>query len=237
MSEETIVETGIIARTFAAELSVGDGRTVDVQIVPYGERIRHNDGLGGIERGAWYEEEWVSGAFAAQAAAKGRERKVLANMEHEQGIRGVVGHGLALREGADGFYGSFRVHDGPDGDKALMLIEEKILDGISIEAKPLRSVRDRAGVVRRVKAHCVGIAFCRDPAYKSARVLAVREDAEDDVVVIEEDHSELAPRDMDPELVARCRELGVALPARYAHLAETDTSSDEDTSEGDTGGD
>lgn len=236
MSDDTMVETGVIARTFAAELSVVDGRTIDVQIVPYGERIRHNDGLGGIERGQWYEEEWVSGAFATQAAAKGRESKVLVNMEHEQGIRGVVGHGLALREAADGFYGSFRVHDGPDGDKALMLVEEKILDGVSLEAKPLRSVRDRSGVVRRVKAHLVGIALCRDPAYKTARVLAVREDAEDDVMVIE-DHSELGPRDMDPDLVARCRELGVALPARYAHLAETDTSSDEDTSDSDTGGD
>jgi hypothetical protein len=28
----------MIVRTFAAELSAGDGRTVDVRIVPYGER-------------------------------------------------------------------------------------------------------------------------------------------------------------------------------------------------------
>ena len=30
---------GVIVRTFAAELTPGDGRTVDVRIVPYGERI------------------------------------------------------------------------------------------------------------------------------------------------------------------------------------------------------
>jgi HK97 family phage prohead protease len=238
MSDVTI-ETGVIvSRTFAAELTVSDGRTIDVQVVPYGERIRHNDGLGGVPRGEWYEEEWAHGAFREQAAAHGRERHVLVNMEHEQGIRGVVGHGLALREDADALYGSFRLHDGPDGDKALMLVEEKILDGISLEAKPTRNVRDRSGVVRRVKAHLVGIALCRDPAYKTARVLAVRDEADDDeTVVIEEDRSEFVPRDMDPELVARCRDLGVALPPRYAHLAETDTSSDEDTSDSDTGGD
>src|SRR5689334_4916480 len=69
----------VIVRTFAAEMTAGDGRTVDVRIVPYGERITHNDGLGGVPKGVPYTEEWVPGAFAdqARAAEVGRAKHVL----------------------------------------------------------------------------------------------------------------------------------------------------------------
>ena len=47
-------------------------------------------------------------------------------------------------------------------------------------------------------------------------MLAVREE-----VILDE---ELLPIDLDPELVERCRRLGIELPQRYqAHPAESDT--------------
>ena len=63
----------ILHRTFAAELAA-DGRTVDCRIVPYGERITHNDGLGGRPEGEPYEEEWVAGAFTHQLGPRTASR-------------------------------------------------------------------------------------------------------------------------------------------------------------------
>ena len=56
------------------------------------------------------------------------------NFEHEQGISGVIGDGVSLRSQPDGLYGSFEILDGPDGDKALELVNRGKLRGISLEA-------------------------------------------------------------------------------------------------------
>lgn len=222
-------ERPVLHRTYQAELTAGDGRTVDVRIVPYGEQITHNDGLGGVPKGVPYQEEWVYGAFSeqAKAATVGRAKKVLVNFEHGPGLRDVVGHGLVLREAADGYYGSFRLHDTPDGDKALLLINEDILDGVSMEVpyQTVKSVRAKNGVIQRVKGHLQGIALTRHGAYQGATVLAVREEAE----IVDEELLPVAP---DPELIARCQRLGIKLPQRYqAHPAETDTPAESGTSE------
>ncbi len=220
-------EPEVIYRTFAAELTPGDGRTVDCRIVPYGERIEHDDGLGGLPVGIAYSEEWTAGCFEGQERAAHR---VLANVEHEQGIGGVVGHGLALRDAPDGLYGSFKLHDTPDGDKALLMVKEGVLDTVSLEAQPLKSERSSDGVVRRVRAHLRAVAFTRFGAFAGAQVLAVREQA----VIVERDPipAELLPVEMDAGTVEVCRRLGVHLPERYeAHPDETDTPATADTSE------
>lgn len=217
-------ETGLLRREFAAELTPGDGRTVDVRIVPFGERIRHNDGLGGVPRGEWYEEEWMPGAFDHQLNAAHR---MLANFEHQQGMGGLVGKGVALRREPDGYHGTFRILDGPDGDKLLQLIPDAV-DSVSLEARPMRSTR-KDGVVQRVKAHLVGIAFTRFGAYQGAKVLAVRETAQ---TIVDE---AFLPVAIDPELIARCRRLDIELPQRYkAHPETTDTPPDGGTSEAGT---
>ncbi len=214
-------ETGLLHREFAAELVRGDGRTVDVRIVPFGERIRHNDGLGGVPRGEWYEEEFMPGAFDHQLNAAHR---VLANFEHQQGMAGLVGKGVALRSEPDGYHGTFRILDGSDGDKLLQLLPDAV-DGVSLEARPVKNHRTKDGVVQRVKAHLVGIAFTRFGAYQGAKVLAVRETAGSTI------DEQFMPVDIDPELIERCRQLGVDLPQRFqAHPEPTDTSADADTS-------
>lgn len=211
-------ESGLLHRTFAAEITAGDGRTIDVRVVPYGEQAMVDDGRGP------YREEFVEGVFDGQMNAAHR---VLLNFEHHNNIGGIVGKGLSLRSESDGLYGSFRALENPDGDKALLLVNEGILGGVSLEFLAKKSIRTAAGVVRRVKAHLDAVALCRTPAYASAVVLGVRE-----APIFDE---ELLPLDIDYELVERCRRLGVRLPQRMeAHLAQTGTSSHDDTPESDT---
>jgi HK97 family phage prohead protease len=208
-------ERPVLARTFAVDaVAEGDGRTIDVRIVPYGERITHNDGLGGVARGVPYEEEWLPGVFANQEKAPNR---VLLNFEHAPGLQGIVGHGVALREARDGFHGSFRLHDNADGEKARMLVRENVLGGVSLEAMPIKSTRSRAGVIQRVRAHLRNVALCREPAFKGSVVLALREGAGEIEAELDEDLLVVEP---DPALLARCRNLGIELPERYrAHPA------------------
>lgn len=208
-------ERAFLVRAYDADIAAGTGRTIDVRIVPYGETATVNDGFGGVARGVPYQEQWMPGVFNHQLNAANR---VLANVEHQLGIQGIVGHGLALREASDGFHGSFKAHENADGDKALMLVNEGVFSGISLEAQPVKNIRTSAGVVQRVKANLRGIAFCRQGAFAGAQVLAVREAHN----VVDEIDESLLPVDMDPETVERCRRLGISLPQRYqTHPADT----------------
>lgn len=208
-------ERPVLRREFTAEISEGDGRTVDVRVVPYDTQARVSDG------GPAYLEEWANGCFDAQLRAANRV-DVLMNFEHEPGSGGLIGRGTQLRSEADGLHGTFRIFDNDKGNIMLELVREGVLGGVSLEAYAKRSIRTAAGVIRRVDARLRNVALCRTPAFKDAVVLAVRED-----VVFDED---LLPIDIDPELVERCRRLGIKLPQRMAHPAKTDTPADAGTS-------
>src|SRR5688572_32895955 len=106
--EPMTVERTLIERTFSvdAEVGGGDGRTIDVRIVPFKETATVADGLGGLPKGVPYQEEWMPGVFGKQENAAHR---VLLNFEHEQGLRGIVGHGAALRQASVGYQGTVRL--------------------------------------------------------------------------------------------------------------------------------
>jgi len=183
MSEEQI-----LVREFQAEFAqVGDGRTVDVRVVPYNTPTEVSD-FGGPT----YRESWKPGVFDHQAKAANR---VWLSFEHEQGLRGVIGHGVELVSREDGFYGSFRVLDGSDGDKALQMLDKKLLPGVSLEAIPHRSEKTPDGIVERIKATLKAVSLVRFPAFKEAQVLAVREGELPD----EPDPAELTPDEPVPD--------------------------------------
>lgn len=218
-ADETDVDSlanGMIRREFAADLSVGDGRTVDVRIVPYGERIKHHDGRHG--GGTEYLEEFVPGVFDHQVNAANR---VHANIEHDQASSSKAGYGVVLREAADGFYGTFRLLDTQAGETARQLIEAGALDAVSLEAKEVKTVRTREGVLQRKKANLLAVAFTRFGAYKGAQVLALRQEAEQ---VIDE---ELLPVEMDSGVVERLRRQGFTVPDRYQAHPESNGHPDE----------
>jgi HK97 family phage prohead protease len=165
----------ILRRDFPVEfVEAGDGRTIDARIVPYGVTARVAD----PPQYRPYEESFVRGAFERQMGASHR---IWLNFEHEQGIRGVIGHGVELEDRADGLYGSFRVHENPDGDKALSLVRQGLLTGLSLEFAALKS-RVKDGVTQRLRAHIDKVSLCRDvvAAYQGAEVLAVRQGAVED---------------------------------------------------------
>ena len=161
----------IIRREFPAELvPSGDGRTLELRIVPYRTVARVSDDGGRTT----YEESWEPGAFDKQLSAANRV-DVLANFEHQQGISGVVARGTELRDTGQALDGTFRMLSTQDADKALELVKEGVVTGVSLEAIPLRSERGADGIVRRVKARLVNVALCRMPAFKDAQIMAVRE--------------------------------------------------------------
>jgi HK97 family phage prohead protease len=157
-----------LQRTFEAELAVGDGRTLDLRLIPYNVEATVADPPNLIP----YRETFLPGAFERQLAAPDRVKMWL-NVEHEPGIRGIIGHGTDLHDRADYLEGSFRVLDGTDADKALQLVDAKMLGGVSVEFAALRS-RRVDGIVQRLRAHIDAVSLCRFPAYPGAEVLAIR---------------------------------------------------------------
>jgi HK97 family phage prohead protease len=182
-------ERETFTRTVAAELAAdGDGRTIEARIAPYGAAAEVAD----PPEFKPYNEMFVPGAFEAQTRAAGR-LKIWLNFEHDQGLRGIVGHGATLEERSDGLYGTFRVHENADGDKALQLIRDGLLTGLSLEFAALRS-RVVNGVVQRLRAHIDKVSLCRFPAYSDAQILAVRTAPLEQVPPAEEPAEELLER-------------------------------------------
>lgn len=217
---ETAERPFLIREFRAADVDVS-GRTVDVRLVPFGEVARVADPPDWRE----YQEEWMPGVFDHQINAASR---VHAKYGHSNSVVDVVGHGMTLRsEPGDGYHISTKIHQTIQGETVLELLRDGALPCVSLEARPMRSVRSTTGVVQRVKAHLSGFAFCRQGAFAGAQVLAMRE--QHDEVIIDE---AVVPVDLDPELAERCRRLGIQLPQRYqAHPAETDTPASTGTSE------
>ncbi len=151
----------------------GDGRTLYARIVPYNTPTVVSDAPHYIE----YQEAFRADAFDAQLKAAGTagERPVFLNFEHEPGLRGIIGRAVQLMSRSDGLYGEFRILDGVDGDKALALIRDKVLSGMSLEANASRSEM-KNGVVWRTVARIKNAALTRTgiQAYPGAQVLAVR---------------------------------------------------------------
>lgn len=211
-------ERPVLRREFEFRAEVdGDGRTLEMRVVPFDEIGVAADPPDFTP----YREQFMPGAFANQERAANR---ILLNFEHIQGLQGVVGHGVSLREASDGYYGTFRLHETPDGEKALTLLREKVIEHGSVEFLALKTVI-RGGVKQRVKAHLDKLSLTRrTPVYKKTAVLGLREEVEDEVVI----GAELLPTQVDPELLERCRQLGITIPQRYqAHPAEADTPANE----------
>ena len=102
----TAAEPRVLQRTFQAEIREGDGRTLEARIVPYNVQAVVADPPAFVP----YPEMFVPGAFERQLAVPDRVR-VWLNFEHQQGLGGIVGHGVELADTPAALTGRFRVHE------------------------------------------------------------------------------------------------------------------------------
>lgn len=206
--QNAAMERTLRTREFPVTLEQGDGRTIDARIVPYNTPAQVAD----PPFFQPYMEEFLPGAFDKQTRAADKV-KVWLNFEHEAGLRGIVGHGISLVDEGNSFLrSSFRVHDNADGDKALQMVRDGLLTGMSVEYVPLKSRRSETGVVQRLRAHLDKVSLCRFPAYSGAEIMAVR--TKPVFAEIEVPHA-------DPELTERLAALGVEPLSRKAVTWQT----------------
>lgn len=192
----------LLARSLETVEIQADGRNVEMLCAPWDSPATVVDPPP-MGDGIPYQEEFARGAFAGATKAPNR---VFLEFEHwHPGLSGIIGHGAQFEERDDALYGRFRVTKHADGDKALALIEEGVLQGASVFYAPLRSARTAAGVMRRLRCHLDRVSLCREGAYTEAKVLAVRSAP----VILE---PEQQPIPFNNDLVERMDRLGIAVP-------------------------
>jgi HK97 family phage prohead protease len=139
-------------------------RTIELVVMPYEE-----------ETMVGYEGRMVT-EIVSRGAFDGIERR--ANRDHN--LERTVGRAVAFHPSREeGLVSEVRIAQTPLGDETLQLAEEEILDA-SAGFLPMPGGERWESRIRRriVKAWLGHIAMTPDPAYESARVLAVRQAAE-----------------------------------------------------------
>jgi hypothetical protein len=153
---------------------VGDGRTVDARLVPYGIASTVSDD--GITS---YAETWARGSAMVTDPLL-----VYAWHDPTSRQRGeVIGKATATAQRDDGLHATLRVADTDAGRDVLALAREG-LDGLSVEFAPHTDVwsEDRRSVTRQ-RAVVSAVAFAPRPAHADARVLALRAQPEEEPAV------------------------------------------------------
>ncbi|GAA1925491.1 HK97 family phage prohead protease [Streptomyces durmitorensis] len=144
--------------------SDGTGRTVYGVAVPYGQTVDIE------EFGQAYKEQFAPGSFARSIRERGDKVKLCVNHESR---KLPIGRATELRETADGLHAAFAVSATRDGDEALQLVRDGVVDSFSVGFRPVRDRRD-GDVVVRVEASLWEVSLVSWPAYAGAGVTGVR---------------------------------------------------------------
>ncbi len=158
-------------RAWSAEFRVSDEdqRTIVGIAVPF------NDPTPIYEHGRLFTETIAHGAFRDSLAKRGTRTPIL--LHHDQ--RSLpIGKPSSLRETPVGLVVEARISDTTDGNDALTLVRDGVLDGLSIgfsvpEDGDTWNDRFTERTVTRANLH--EISLVNFPAYDRARVTAVRE--------------------------------------------------------------
>jgi HK97 family phage prohead protease len=229
--EEAKVGRDILVRTFAVQAQAGDGRTINVRVVPFNEVADVADPPDFKP----YKEQFMPGAFARNEPHAHRIRlrsdhnALDGNGSRKPGVSGIVGTGVKLTQTDGGYEGEFKFLDTPDAMTARELVLNGGYDGVSAEFLPIKSVRTGDGVVQRQVAHLDSVALATGPAYSNAQILSLREEQ-----IVDES---MLPPPPNLALIERCADLGIDLPEGMAILlsrAYTEQSWDGSESRWDT---
>lgn len=159
--------TTALERPYVPDISVrGDGRTVYGIVIPFNTDALVNDGYGP------YTERFQRGAFAK--TIKEREQRVKLCVNHEKLRRLPIGRAMNLREDAAGLYGEFHVSRTSDGDEALTLIRDGVVDSFSAGFIPMKERKVGPGVVERTEVALSEVSVVSFPAYENAVIQGVR---------------------------------------------------------------
>jgi HK97 family phage prohead protease len=157
----------VLRRTAPPDLSTrNDGRTVFGLIVPFDREARVNDGYGP------YTEVIKRGAFAKTIRERGDRCKLCVN--HDRTERLPVGKATTLREDAAGVYGEFTISRTRDGDDALELVRDGVVDSFSVGMVPIKHVEPKPGFVERTEVRITETSLVGFPAYETARIAGIR---------------------------------------------------------------
>lgn len=148
----------------AAFRADGTGRTVYGVAVPYGQTVDIE------EFGRTYREQFAPGAFARSIRERGNKVRLFVGHESR---KLPIGKATELREAADGLHAAFHVSATRDGDEALQLVRDGVVDAFSVGFRPVRDRQD-GGVTVRVEAALMEVSLVGIPAYAGAGVAGVR---------------------------------------------------------------
>ena len=150
--DEGAEEAGV---SFRADL---EKRTISGLLIPWGKIARSMGAKWRFDRGTLY---WAN------------QSRVKLNSNHDRGE--AIGVAVRLQDTALGLDGSFKIARGEEGDRALSLAEDGVLDGFSVEVDFAEGdgwqddpVERGVRLVRRGKL--VGVALTGFPAFDDARV-------------------------------------------------------------------
>jgi HK97 family phage prohead protease len=160
----------MLIRATTLDAPVVDGRTVIGLCVPFNRPTIVAD-----EPGKFYQEQFVPGAFQRAVHVPHRVNIRLSHSA-DQIVR--AGRAARFREESDGLYGEFVADETPIGEALLARARSGEPVGLSIGAVPLKTEK-RGAVVTRTSVHLDHVAATESPAYRDARVLAVRTEVED----------------------------------------------------------
>lgn len=170
MTERDLLATVLNERTFGCEVELradeGDGRTVSGRIVPYNTPTN-----------LWGNvfERFKPGSLTKTV----RERGGGVELRLTHG-GGPIGRAVEWEDRDDGMHAVFRVSDIQRGNEALTLLRDKVLHAFSIGFIPVSNrtqilEEEKRVTYERGEVKLDHVALVSHPAYKAARVLAVRE--------------------------------------------------------------
>jgi HK97 family phage prohead protease len=142
------------------ELEAGDGRTIRIRLVKWGEIAETTpEGI---------RETFARGAFADVDPTR-------VTIEAQGHKRDIAGKGFRIEETEDGAYLDARINRTTAGNDLLELINDRTLGAASVVFRPISQMPQAGGVIARTKVDLARVAILDRGAYPSAAVIAVRE--------------------------------------------------------------
>lgn len=142
-------------------------REIEGVVAPYGEDTYLTGDPGG--------ERMIRGCFAKSIQQRGDKIPLLVGHDH---TAPAVGMSRAWHDTDDGLIGTFTIKQGTKGDETLDDVGGGYLSALSVGFEPLTETRGRDGVLEVRDARLLEVSLVTVAAYDGAKVLAVRQAAQ-----------------------------------------------------------